>query len=196
MSSWLSERSRNGGVDEIPLPSSAGRLWLCGKHFIGPDPAAALRRTGADTVVCLNETDEIGHRYPQYVRWLEANTPERAVWFPIPDLHAPPVEVLCPLLDELHGRLAAGRGLVVSCGAGVGRAGTVAASLLIMDGLDLAGALAVVGAHRSTAGPQTTAQVEFLEAFARTGGDAAAGRAGPVADRTARDDGACSPPSP
>jgi len=44
----------DGGIHEIPLPPPArGRLWLCGKHAIGPDPDALMARVGADTVVCL-----------------------------------------------------------------------------------------------------------------------------------------------
>ncbi len=45
----------DGGIDEIPLPATAsGRLWLCGKHAIGPDPEGLMARVGADGVVCLN----------------------------------------------------------------------------------------------------------------------------------------------
>jgi protein-tyrosine phosphatase len=168
MAGWLTERSRNGGVDEIPLPSSPGRLWLCGKHFIGPDPASALDRTGATTIVCLNEVDELDDRYPDYVAWLRDHGDEGAVWFPIPDLHAPPLDALRPVVQDLHRRLAAGEGVVVSCGAGVGRAGTVAACLLVLDGSELSDALEVVGRHRSTAGPQTAEQEAFLHHFART----------------------------
>ena len=42
------ERWRDGGVYEIPLPVRNGRLWLCGKHFIGPDPEGAMASVGAD----------------------------------------------------------------------------------------------------------------------------------------------------
>ena len=56
---WRRERSLNGGADRIPLPSATGGLWLCGKHFIGPDPEIALRKTGATTVVCLSQIAEI-----------------------------------------------------------------------------------------------------------------------------------------
>jgi hypothetical protein len=168
MASWLNERSRNGGIDEVPLPTAPGRLWLCGKHFVGPDPEATLLRTGADAVVCLNEADELAARYPSYVEWLGAGHGGRAVWFPIPDLHAPPVGEVRPLLDELHARLRAGHGLVVSCGAGIGRAGTVAASLLVLDGVSLSQALEVLARSRPLAGPQTREQEAFLEAWAVT----------------------------
>ena len=42
---WVKERSRNGGADEVPLPAgaTAGRLWLCGKHFVG---AECVRKHG------------------------------------------------------------------------------------------------------------------------------------------------------
>jgi NAD(P)-dependent dehydrogenase (short-subunit alcohol dehydrogenase family) len=168
MAPWLNERSRNGGIDEVPLPTARGRLWLCGKHFVGPDPEATLHRTGADAVVCLNEGDELADRYPAYVEWLQASRGGRAVWFPIADLHAPPVAEVRPLLDDLHARLRSGHGLVVSCGAGIGRAGTVAASLLVLDGASLQEALDVLARSRPMAGPQTREQEVFLETWAVT----------------------------
>ena len=161
-----SERSRNGGVDRIPLPVPTGELWLCGKHFIGPDPEAAIRRVGATTVVCLNEAPEIAGRYPDYVAWLEANRPERAIWFPVPDLHAPDAGPMADLLSQLHQRVVAGEVLLVHCGAGIGRAGTVAAALLMRLGASLPDAIATVAAHRPMAGPEAGAQLALLEALA------------------------------
>ena len=61
MTEWLSERSRNGGIDEVPVVTS-GQLWLCGKHFVGPDPEGTLARTGASVIVCLNERHELDAR--------------------------------------------------------------------------------------------------------------------------------------
>jgi protein-tyrosine phosphatase len=159
------ERSMNGFFDEIPLPVGAGRLWLCGKHFVGPDPEKALERTGANVVVCLNEPHEIAERYPDYVDWLRANVPTRAIWFPIPDLHAPDVDGVRPLLDELEARLRAGEGLLVHCGAGIGRAGTVATCVLMALGMPIADALQTVADHRPMAGPQSPAQSDLLEAL-------------------------------
>ncbi|HVV34981.1 MAG TPA: dual specificity protein phosphatase family protein [Acidimicrobiales bacterium] len=165
--SWLSERSRNGGIDEVPLPDpSWGRLWLCGKHFVGPDPEGALARTQAAAIVCLNEGYELSERYPDYVEWLVANRGGRAVWAPWPDMHAPPVEDFAAFLDTLKARLTQGEGLIVHCGAGIGRAGTTATALLMDLGLSLRDALSAVRAARPAAGPQTAEQDALLEQYA------------------------------
>ena len=102
MSGWPPERSRHGGVDEVPLSQSHGRLWLCGKHFVGPDPEEALRRVGATTVVCLTEAHELAGRYDSYLQWLRQSGPARAVWFPIPDLHVPDPQAIVPFIADLR----------------------------------------------------------------------------------------------
>lgn len=152
----------HGGADEIPLPTIGGSLWLCGKHFVGPDPELALRATATTTVVCLSERHELEDRYPDYVRWLESEPADRAVWFPMPDLDAPALGATVGLLDQLATRLGAGDGLLVHCGAGIGRAGTVAAGLLIELGVDHDAAVARVAAHRPMAGPEAGAQRDLL----------------------------------
>ena len=159
-------RSMDGGVDEIPLPAVTGRLWLCGKHVVGPDPEAALARVGADTIVCLNEADELDGRYPDYVAWLRMQPIERVVWFPVPDLHAPPLDAVLPVVDDLHRRLRTGDRLLVHCGAGIGRAGTMATLLLVRLGLGQDAALAHVAAHRPMAGPEAGTQRELVSLFA------------------------------
>lgn len=176
---WPGERSRHGGVDEIPLPGGPGRLWLCGKHFVGPDPEAALGHVGATTVVCLNQRHELASRYPGYVDWLEAHRPARAVWHPVPDLHAPTLEAAVELLADLRRRLDEGAGLLVHCGAGIGRAGTMAAGLLLTYGASVDEARATVAAHRPMAGPEAGAQADLLVALAEAGHGARGGRAGP-----------------
>jgi protein-tyrosine phosphatase len=165
---WPHGRARDGGIDEIPLPATAaGRLWLCGKHVVGPDPDAALARSGASVVVCLNELGELASRYPAYVEWLRAGGADsRAVWFPIPDLHVPDIDQLRALLVDLRTRLEAGDGLLVHCGAGIGRAGTVAAALLVSLGVDLDEALRRIRASRPGAGPQTTVQEDLVTLLA------------------------------
>lgn len=163
---WPSERSRTGGVDEIPLPRPPGRLWLAGKHFVGPDPEAAMARTGATAVVCLNERHELVDRYPGYVEWLETEAPGRALWHPVPDLHAPRPDAARALVAELVTRLDGGASLLVHCGAGIGRAGTVAVAVLVDMGMPLDAALDSVARHRPGAGPEAGAQTELLVTLA------------------------------
>lgn len=168
VSGWLTERSRNGGIDEVALPDgAAGKLWLCGKHLIGPDPDGTLERTGASVVVCLNEENELAHRYDEYVAWLKANAATgKAHWYPIHDMHAPSLDDLVALIAQLRTRLDSGDGIVVHCGAGIGRAGTIAAAILISHGMAVDEALTHLRASRLSAGPQTSAQERILEEFA------------------------------
>ena len=85
----------DGGIHEIPLPTLAGRLWLCGKHFIGPDPERALTSVNANHVVCLVHERELRDRYDGYISWLQST--DRATWYPIFDLSSPPLAEILPL---------------------------------------------------------------------------------------------------
>ena len=143
----------------------AGRLFLCGKHAVGPDPEGLLERTGATTIVCLNESHELAPRYPHFVEWLDTNTPKRAVHHPIPDLSAPAPDVLAALIEDLYSRLESGESLVLNCGAGIGRTGTVATALLMRGGVAREDALDIVRLHRPMAGPETGPQSDVLVAL-------------------------------
>lgn len=160
-------RSIDGGLDQVPLPPGrAGALWLCGKHVVGPDPEEALARADdATTIVCLNHRYEIEGRYPGYVAWLEANAGGRGLWWPVHDLHAPPMDDMRRWVDELVARLERDEGVVIHCGAGMGRAPTLAVCVLIALGSNAADAVAHVAAHRPMAGPESGAQEELVAEF-------------------------------
>jgi hypothetical protein len=183
---WPFGRARHGGVDQVPLPphKTSGGLWLAGKRFVGPHPEEALSEVGADRMVCLCERHELEERYPRYVQWLHENLDAdgsvaldsritaasasggvaggRAMWFPVPDLHAPPLDAAVSFLDRVTGMLRRGEVMLMHCGAGIGRAGTLAAGILIWLGTDLASAKQVVAASRPLAGPEAGAQDELL----------------------------------
>lgn len=164
---WLSRRQRDGGVDEVPLPDSvAGRLWLCGKHAIGPDHELVLAEVGGSAyVVCLTERHELADRYPAYVEWLDAPaSPSR--WFPIHDLHAPAIDDMVELVAEVVDLLGSGRNVVVHCAAGMGRAGTTAVCVLVSLGLGVGEATSVVARSRPGAGPEAGVQRELVAAVA------------------------------
>lgn len=94
--------------------------------------------------------------------WLREQPERRALWFPIPDLHAPAFEKFVPVLTGLVDRVAAGDRLIVHCGAGIGRAGTTAVAVLVSLAVPLDEALDRVRRHRPAAGPEVGAQLELV----------------------------------
>ncbi len=155
-------------IDRIPLPSTDGALWLCGRDDIARDPEAALAYAdGATTVACLLPIQEIEGRYPTYVEWLRANKAGRALWFPIRNFRAESADATMPFLRMIVDRLEAGEGVVMHCALGQGRAGTLAVCLLMMLGASPDEALGTVAANRIAAGPAGSSQWALVEDVAR-----------------------------
>jgi protein-tyrosine phosphatase len=151
-------------IDRIPLPSTDGALWLCGRDDIALDPEAAMAYAdGATTVVCLLPIQEIETRYPTYVEWLRANKASRALWFPIRNFRAESADATMPFLRMIVERLEAGEGVVMHCAFGQGRAGTLAVCLLMMLGASPDEALGTVAANRIAAGPASSSQWALVE---------------------------------
>ena len=154
-------------IDEIPLPTTGGRLWLCGLRDVADDPDAALALTGASTMICLNERTELERRAPHYVDWLRTHQPGRALWFPIRNFHAESADATLPLLDLVVERLERGEGVVMHCAMGQGRAGTMSVCLLMRLGASCDEALGTVATHRMFAGPGDGSQWALVDDIAR-----------------------------
>lgn len=158
-------------IDRIPLPRTDGALWLCSKRDIGPDPEAALAAAGgATTAVCLNHVEELVGSYPDYVTWLREHSPGRALWFPIRNFGAESADATLPLVDLIAERLEAGEGVLMHCAMGQGRAGTIAACVLMRLGAARDDALRTVAEHRVFAGPQDGRQWDLVDDVARAVG--------------------------
>jgi protein-tyrosine phosphatase len=72
------------------------------------------------------------------------------------------------LLTAIGERLAGGGRVLVHCGAGIGRAGTVAVCVLMEHGVGRDDALALVARHRPMAGPEVGAQRHLVDELAAT----------------------------
>lgn len=154
-------------VDQIPLPTTSGRLFLCGLRDIADDPAAVLASTRSTTVVCLNERAELERRAPQYAEWLRAHQPGSALWFPIRNFRAESADATMPFLDLVAERLERGEGVVMHCAMGQGRAGTMGVCLLIRLGASAEDAVRTIAAHRAFAGPGDGSQWALVDDVAR-----------------------------
>ena len=94
------------------------------------------------------------------------------LWWPIPDLYVPDRDAAPRLFEQLRSRLDDGQRLLMHCGAGIGRAGTIAAGILITMGETPRDAVAHVRAHRPMGGPEAGPQTEFLDwLWAERGGN-------------------------
>ena len=155
-SGWLNERQRDGGVDRIPLPADVpGALWLCGKQAV----ATRYESDAWDTIVCLAERHELAGHLPGYVAWLEQAD---AIWHPVHDLHAPPIEEMQVLVERIVARVRRGDRVLMHCAAGKGRAGTTAVCVLIALGHDTDEALRIVADARPGAGPEAGVQLALV----------------------------------
>ena len=142
----------------IPELAAPGRLAVCrapGSEPPTPDSTgtlaaelAAVRGQGIDHVVCLLEDEEFTWFHHDmtaagYVAAVASAglTLRRA---PVEDYTAPPADLLAELVEDICARLAAGEGVLVHCMAGRGRAGTVAAAVLIAEGMKPAEAVTLV----------------------------------------------------
>lgn len=154
----------DGGVHRVELQHDVGSLWICGKHAIAPDPDALFGRISLHSsdvdVVCLVEEHEIADRYPDYVDWLRSTS--AAFWFPVHDLSSPDVDRADEMYEVVWERLVRGRHVVAHCGAGMGRAGTLAVAMCLHDGRALDDALEHVRRSRPGAGPEVGAQSAVL----------------------------------
>jgi hypothetical protein len=162
--SWPTGRSLDGGLDEVLTPEGCGEMWLCGKHVVGPDPEAVRTLIGGNcTIVSFNQPRDIA-RYPDYEPWLR--TSPHALWYPIPDFHAPALDDALPILDLIASLLRGGDNVVMHCSAGVGRAGTMAVAVLMTLGVSMRDALRQVSADRPGAGPEVGSQRDLILSLA------------------------------
>jgi protein-tyrosine phosphatase len=139
-----------------------GKLWLCGKHYIGPDVERIRTELNINYVVCLVEEHELRDRYDSYAQWHRDNADAGGIWYPIPDLMYPMFDYAFEFVDHVTSLVRDKGNVLVHCAAGIGRAGTTATAILMMLGVPMYEAKKVVRDHRPMAGPESGSQEEFI----------------------------------
>lgn len=169
------ERNQRLRADVIPQdrPGVLALTMCPGRRDRGRELApdlADLRAAGFDTLVCLLPDDELD--------WLGVpDLPAQAAsqgftvrQEPVIDQRAPRWSESCALVEWIGARLTEGAKVVVHCRGGIGRAGTMAACVLVDQGRSADAAVAAVRAARDARAIETAEQFQFVQRYAERRG--------------------------
>ena len=156
----------------VSLPDGVkGKLYLhsmLGRYETFEEAEYEIVNRKIDEIICLATPEEIRLKSPQYANALKL---DKNIWrlrmFPIPNFGVPTDrQAFLQLARELARQLLSGNKLLIHCGGGIGRSGTLAIGLLIALGMGAEKAReAVTSAHSY---PETTVQDRLLDWMAHT----------------------------
>jgi protein-tyrosine phosphatase len=127
------------------------------------------RRAGIDIIVSLLEPAEIADLGLENEAMLSEKTGIQFFSFPIVDRNVPTATShIHRFLGKIDANLTQGKNVAVHCRQGIGRAGLMAAALLIEKGLSPEAAIGRVSAVRRVPIPETAEQRLWIESFAAT----------------------------
>src|SRR5919109_4460506 len=150
----------------VELPEGlAGRLFLHsmpGRYEAYEDARQEIATYQLTRVVCLAPLAEVKTKSPLYAQAIEAARPSwKQEMFPVSDYGIPEDrDTFWHLAQRLATGLQSGERMLIHCGAGIGRTGTLAICVLLALGVTADDARAAVEAAGSS--PETSAQLEVI----------------------------------
>ena len=154
---------------EVALHQSAvGRLFLHsmpGRNEPLAEVWQQVQAQGITAIVNLAPAEEVQKKSPEYAKAIATETIPCEVWpLPVPDFAAPTDDAsFSQLAHRVAAALRAGQAILIHCGAGIGRTGTVAVAALLALGSPIGEARRLVRAAGS--GPEVPGQEAALERF-------------------------------
>jgi hypothetical protein len=160
-------RQKTAMLRSVALPSN-----INGQLFLGPMPGRyesfdqskeTMINHSVDHIVCLVPLHEIQYKSFSYASALRTGAlPCPVTFFPILDYEVP--ENKKSYLDIVHdvaARLEKGENILIHCGAGMGRTGIFAISVLMATGIEAKQSIELVRAAGSF--PESPQQWEFIQ---------------------------------
>jgi len=149
----------------------SGRLAISSRPRGGDwleDEVRSWHQAGLNIIVSLLTDDEITDLSLKQETELCEAYGLKFLAFPIKDRGVPPsLRAAVDFLRRLEKALAQGESLLIHCRQGIGRSALMAASLLVIIGLDPDSAFQRVSTARGVSVPETTEQREWVLKFAR-----------------------------
>ncbi|MEV6611626.1 hypothetical protein [Kutzneria sp. NPDC051319] len=143
----------------VDLPGP-GRLSTMAKPRLKDLPT--LRAAGVDILVCALTDEDLAHAGLTDEPKAAVDAGLEFVHLPIPDWTVPDRDEILPTLRDLAARLDAGAGIVTHCWAGIGRSSLLAASIMVLRGLDPDDAWTRITQARGHQVPDTEQQREWV----------------------------------
>jgi protein-tyrosine phosphatase len=143
-----------GALYVAPMPGRTGRF---------ADDLAQFAAIRPDALISLTPPEEIAQQSPEYAQAIEASTLPFTRWsLPTPDFGV--MQDRLKFLQEAQTAAKAlqeGQRLIIHCGAGIGRSGTLAVAILLALGLPMTEANARV--EEAGSSPDSWSQQELLD---------------------------------
>ena len=152
----------------LPIPNRSwpGKLFVSSRPRGGDwlsDETKRWRESGIQTVLSLLTREEESDLDILEESVEAAKQGMKFISFPIPDRGIPSSSTAAmEMLDEVLNEIQRGKNVLVHCRQGIGRAGMIAASLLVLDGAEPRAAIEEVSRARGVPVPETAEQEQWI----------------------------------